>query len=199
MVSAAPDNFCFEESATPLQRLRQKLCGMEASPAFPGQCDPPVAFGIATIDDALGGGLACGALHEIAAMRETHLPAATGFALALAIRTAKKGERPPSRALSRQRGTGVLWIAEDLSLAENGVPYGPGLDETGISPERLITIAAARMSRCAVDDGGGAAMPRHRRGDRRDSRARHRSGGDATSLACGRSRRHARTAVAHHA
>ncbi len=38
----------------------------------------------------------------------------------------------------------MLWIAEDLSLAENGVPYGPGLDETGISPERLITIAAAR-------------------------------------------------------
>lgn len=145
MASAASDDFCFKGSATPLQRLRQKLCGMEASPALTGQCDPPVAFGIATIDDALGGGLACGALHEIAAMRETHLPAATGFALALAIRTAKKkGERSPSRALSRQRGTGVLWIAEDLSLSENGVPYGPGLDETGISPERLITIAAAR-------------------------------------------------------
>src|SRR5262249_58081546 len=41
-------------------------------------------------------------------------------------------------------GRNVLWIAEDLSLAENGAPYGPGLDEIGIAPERLITVAAAR-------------------------------------------------------
>ncbi len=38
----------------------------------------------------------------------------------------------------------VVWIAEDLSLAENGVPYGPGLDEAGIAPEQLITVATAR-------------------------------------------------------
>ena len=38
----------------------------------------------------------------------------------------------------------MLWIAEDLSLAENGAPYGPGLDGIGIAPERLITVAAAR-------------------------------------------------------
>jgi len=38
----------------------------------------------------------------------------------------------------------VVWIAEDLSLAENGALYGPGLDETGIAPEQLITVAAAR-------------------------------------------------------
>jgi protein ImuA len=41
-------------------------------------------------------------------------------------------------------GRNVLWIAEDLSLAENGAPYGPGLDGIGIAPERLITVAAAR-------------------------------------------------------
>jgi protein ImuA len=38
----------------------------------------------------------------------------------------------------------VVWIAEDLSLAENGALYGPGLDEAGIAPEQLITITAAR-------------------------------------------------------
>jgi protein ImuA len=38
----------------------------------------------------------------------------------------------------------VVWIAEDLSLAENGALYGPGLDEVGIAPEQLITITAAR-------------------------------------------------------
>jgi protein ImuA len=37
----------------------------------------------------------------------------------------------------------AIWIAEDLSLAENGAPYGPGLHETGIVPEHLITVAAA--------------------------------------------------------
>jgi protein ImuA len=39
----------------------------------------------------------------------------------------------------------VLWIAEDLALAENGAPYGPGLDAIGIAPERLITVAAPRV------------------------------------------------------
>jgi protein ImuA len=37
----------------------------------------------------------------------------------------------------------VLWIAEELSLAENGVPYGPGLDQAGIAPEHLITVTTA--------------------------------------------------------
>jgi hypothetical protein len=37
----------------------------------------------------------------------------------------------------------AIWIAEDLSLAENGAPYGPGLHEAGIVPEHLITVAAA--------------------------------------------------------
>ena len=69
-----------------------------------------------------------GALHEIAAAREAEIAAATGFALGLAARA-------PAR---------VLWIAEDLSLAESGAPYGPGLDQAGLAPERLITVAAAR-------------------------------------------------------
>jgi len=88
-----------------------------------------LALGIPLIDGILGGGLGWGALHEIAAVRETELAAATGFALALTAR-------------GRKRET--IWIAEDLSLAENGAPYGPGLPEIGIAPERLLTVAAAR-------------------------------------------------------
>jgi protein ImuA len=38
----------------------------------------------------------------------------------------------------------VLWIAEDLSLAENGQLYGPGLDQAGIAPEHLIAVSAPR-------------------------------------------------------
>jgi protein ImuA len=38
----------------------------------------------------------------------------------------------------------VVWIADDLTLAEYGAPYGPGLDAAGLAPERLLTVAAAR-------------------------------------------------------
>jgi len=89
------------------QRLRalQKIVGIvDGARTLP--------LGIAAIDDALGGGLARGALHEIAAASEAHLAAATGFALGLAAR-------------GRIR---VFWIAEDMALAESGAPYGAGLD-----------------------------------------------------------------------
>ena len=43
-----------------------------------------IPFGIAPIDQALGGGLARAALHEIAASTESAITAATHFALGLA-------------------------------------------------------------------------------------------------------------------
>ena len=33
-----------------------------------------------------------------------------------------------------------------MALAESGAPYGPGLDACGLSPERLLTVSAARRS-----------------------------------------------------
>jgi protein ImuA len=119
-----------------LDQLRQKLSSVERATGLIGECGAPLDLGIAAIDAALGGGLACGALHEIAAVRESETPAATGFALAVTARFASG--RVSSRA------SAVLWIAEDLSLCENGVPYGPGLDAAGIAPEQLITVAATR-------------------------------------------------------
>ena len=50
---------------------------------------------------------------------------------------------PPLRGGRSEAGS-VVWIAEDRSLAESGAPYGPGLDQAGLAPERLITVAAAR-------------------------------------------------------
>jgi protein ImuA len=94
----------------------------------PTAAERAIAFGIPSLDAALGGGLAVGALHEIAAVREAEIPAATGFALILAGRN----------------GGPLVWIAEDMALAENGVPYGPGLDDLGLAPERLIAVAAAK-------------------------------------------------------
>jgi protein ImuA len=118
---------------TLITRLRQTLSSVERTTGLTGTCAPPVELGIAAIDAALAGGLAGGALHEFAAEREASAPAASAFALALA-----------ARATGRARHRALLWIAEDLSLCENGIPYGPGLDALGIAPEGLITVAAPR-------------------------------------------------------
>jgi protein ImuA len=108
-----------------IEELRQRLQAMQ-KPA--GIADDPgiLPLGIAAIDQALGGGLAHGALHEIAAPGEAHLAAATGFALGLCS--------PSSR---------LLWVAENMALVESGVPYGPGLDPFNLAPERLLMVAAS--------------------------------------------------------
>src|SRR5215471_15019338 len=145
------------EPAARIDRLRRQLCALEAATSLAGDCGAPLALGHPVIDGALGGGLSTGALHEVAAAREAETAAASGFVLALAARmTSWRGAstaidnsydaraRNDERAVSVTSGRHVLWIAEDLSLAENGAPYGPGLDGIGIAPERLITVAAAR-------------------------------------------------------
>src|SRR6516162_9426766 len=196
------------EPAARIDRLRRQLCALGASIGLAGDCGAPLALGNPVIDGALGGGLSASALHEIAAARESETAAASGFALALAARrtssrgapsisglpaigSAARARNDESAASVLTPGRNVLWIAEDLSLAENGAPYGPSLDEVGIAPERLITVAAAR-ERDAVGDGGSAALPRRRHGDRRNASTRHRSGGDAAARARGRRRQRAR-------
>jgi protein ImuA len=116
-----------------IEELRQRLQALQNLQALQKTTGigevagaPVLPFGIETIDAALGGGLARGALHEISAPGEAHLAAASGFALALAS--------------SAQH---LLWIAEDMALAESGVPYGPGLDLFTLKPERLLTAAVA--------------------------------------------------------
>ena len=129
----------------------EQLCTAETATGLTGEVGVPLTLGIPRIDDVLGGGLSGSALHEIAAARETEIAAATGFALALAARAGHSGSSARSNAAAPNGSTpnriapkrDAIWIAEDLSLAENGAPYGPGLDEAGIVPERLITVAAA--------------------------------------------------------
>jgi protein ImuA len=140
------------EPTARIDQLRRQLGALEATTGLAGECSALLALGTPVIDAALGGGLGGGTLHEIAAARE--VTAASGFALALAARSASwrrtstaighsYDARKDKRAVSTS-GRNVLWIAEDLSLAENGALYGPGLDEIGIAPERLITVAAPR-------------------------------------------------------
>lgn len=110
-----------------LRALDNKLSRIEDGP-------PVVSLGVAEIDHTLAGGLARGALHEIAAAGEAHTTVAAGFTLgisSLSLRTLGKG------------GSSAVWIATDMAIAESGMPYGPGLDTFGLAPERLVTVAAA--------------------------------------------------------
>jgi protein ImuA len=106
-----------------LAHLRKTIAALERPPGFEEARVQPV--GIPTIDTALGGGLARGALHEIAAVSEGHIPAATNFALNLPFRTKQKS---------------TVWISEEMALLETGAPCGTGLDEFGFAPESLLTV-----------------------------------------------------------
>jgi protein ImuA len=110
-----------------IEQLRQRLQALQKGAGIEDVASA-LPLGIAPIDAALGGGLARGALHEIAAPSEAHLAAATGFVLGLAARGR----------------THTCWLAEDMALAESGAPYGPGLDAFGLAPERLLTVSVAR-------------------------------------------------------
>jgi len=66
-----------------LADLRQRLQTLQTPAGIAGG-PGLLPLGMAAVDAALGGGLARGVLHEIAAASEAHLAAATGFALALA-------------------------------------------------------------------------------------------------------------------
>ncbi len=137
-----------------MEELRRQLTALEAAAA--GKCGVLLALGNPAIDGALGGGLGCGALHEIAAVREADVAAASGFALALAVR----------RAARRGGPIGNSWDARNDARV----------------PSTVLWIA----------DGGSAALPRRRDGDRRNAPARHRSGGDAAACARRRRRQRAR-------
>ena len=108
-----------------LRALKHSIRSLE-----PARGSGTIPFGIAPIDHALGGGLARAALHEVAAAGESAITAATQFALGVAAHA--------------QEPRAVVWIAEEIGLRENGAPYGPGLDDLGLRPERLVTVAAAK-------------------------------------------------------
>jgi len=130
-------------------RALQKPAGIEDGPGT-------LPLGVAAIDLALGGGLARGALHEIAAAGEAHIAAATGFAIRISTSCPAlcRASTPSARGRKQdvdgrdkpghdERRKAVVWLAEDMALAESGAPYGPGLEAFGLRPEHLLTVAAA--------------------------------------------------------
>ncbi len=114
-------------AADSLRTLRHSLSRIETGG---GMSPLRLRFGVACIDEALGGGLALGALHELAPCAPLHAGTATGFAFALAA----LAHRP------------ALWIQNAPVHLEAGAPYGPGLDCFGFPMERLIALAVSRTT-----------------------------------------------------
>lgn len=113
--------------------LRAEIARIEAQSA--AQSAQPRAPARISLDPLLKGGLARGALYEIVAASPADLPAAAGFALALASRFA--------HTFAPGRKAPILWIGEDFSSLENGGLYGPGLALHGLDPEALVCVQAA--------------------------------------------------------
>jgi protein ImuA len=130
-----------------LERLRARIAGIEAAPALitPDERSVPAAaqawtFGLVEIDCHLprgleGGGLATAAVHEIAPAGYGDMPAAVGFAAALAVRRLQslpEDERP------------LLWCRLSLESREWGRLHGHGLEALGLPRHQLLTVTLSK-------------------------------------------------------
>lgn len=109
-----------------LSTLRKAIAGLERG-AF-GRGGDLFRLGLPALDAALGGGLACGALHEVYARRVQDAAAAAGFGLGLALRAAE--------------GRSLVWARQDFVDVETGGLYGDGLAAFGLDPKRLLVVRA---------------------------------------------------------
>ncbi|MGV8839346.1 MAG: ImuA family protein [Bauldia sp.] len=94
--------------------------------------DARMPFGVAGLDERLGGGLPLGALHEFRCEETRATGALTGFATGILARIGAVRRRP------------ILWIEEEMALAEAGLPFGPGFARFGLDPAKLLIVRARR-------------------------------------------------------
>jgi protein ImuA len=128
-----------------LAALKDALARIE--PGVMASALPHFPLGLASLDEPLGGGLTLGAIHEIFAASPADGPAATGFALALAIRAA-----PATR---------MVWVRQRMVDVEFGRPHGPGLASLGLDPGRIVLVRAddAAAAIRAAQDAARAGAP----------------------------------------
>ncbi|HEX2655532.1 MAG TPA: DNA repair protein [Xanthobacteraceae bacterium] len=94
--------------------------------------DRSLRFGLDPVDDVLGGGLAFGALHELAPSAPVHMGATTGFALALAAGAGSSTNKQ------------ILWIHSAFASSESGHLYGPGFETFGLACEHFVILQVSR-------------------------------------------------------
>lgn len=109
-----------------LEALRSKIAQLERG-STPIASDR-FSVGLSSMDDALNGGLLRGGLHEIFAATTRDEPSASGFAVMLALRASDKRT--------------IVWVRQDFAALEAGEIYAPGLNELGLSPDRVILVRA---------------------------------------------------------
>jgi protein ImuA len=118
---------------TALRRMVTAIEGNASQASFTDEtgtgCGRAGSFtlGLAEADDAFPHGLRGDALHEVFAENPGAHMAATGFALAMALR-ASPSRRP------------IIWIEEESASSEYGGLYPPGLHAFGINPSRLLIV-----------------------------------------------------------
>jgi len=86
-------------------------------------------LGVAHVDDALGGGLLLGAIHELRATGPMDQGTATGFAAALAARVNEAGKQ-------------LLWIQHDFAAIETGRLHA--IESFGIALSSLLLLQVPR-------------------------------------------------------
>jgi protein ImuA len=128
-----------------LETLRRQIA---KAARFSARIDKAAPFGIEEIDSSLGGGVALGALHEIASADHRSSPSALGFLLAL------------TNIVRRSKGA-LLWPLVKNARAF-GSPYAPGLKFFGLNPDRVVFVRCTkdRDSLWAMEEGlrlGGIA------------------------------------------
>jgi protein ImuA len=102
--------------------LRRRLA--QTHPPREGQIR---TLGPAAADACLGGGLRCGALHEIFPANTGDAAAASGFALALA-----------TRVITNRKW--LLWVQQDFAAIECGDLLGTGVSAFGFDPACLMIV-----------------------------------------------------------
>ncbi|MEZ5841232.1 MAG: hypothetical protein R3D02_12680 [Hyphomicrobiales bacterium] len=121
-------------AATPSRATPETLAALRAAIARlgtgeGGETADMFSFGCAPLDGALGGGLPRAALHEVLCEGAADAAAATGFALAMALRAAA--------------GRPLVWVRQEFLDTETGGLYAPGLVDFGLDPQRLVLVRAA--------------------------------------------------------
>jgi len=116
-----------------LGRLRRVVAEIDPSPVFGAEA-ASLGLGVPAVDAALAGGIALGALHEVAPARPVQFGAAFGFALALAALS----------VAGSRGGRLALLVQTEFAAREAGVPYGPGVDLLGLPMARLLLLRVPR-------------------------------------------------------
>src|SRR5215831_11614818 len=170
-MSSSPPPLAGQNRAAIVDELRRLLPRMESA----GGSVRARAFDLAALDAHLPhGGLALGALHEVAPQQHGDTAAALGFLVALLARFDPTNSRP------------LLLVAAHRTLADHGRPHGHGLRQLGLDPARLILVETrndrqamwameeALRSRALAAVGGAAA-----RLDLKASQRLHLAAGEA--------------------